>query len=98
MDLLAIHGLAIIGVDQLDFVAALRQEPDQLTQRPRDAIDLGKVRFRDECDSHNLRRADAGVKRRAPVMPPQQPTRLAPCGKGHPVKGGTVRRNDREKC
>ena len=34
MDLFAIHGFAVIGIDQLNFVAALRQNPNQLTQRP----------------------------------------------------------------
>ena len=82
VDLFAIHGLAVIGVDQLNFVAALRQDTDQFAQRPRDAIDLGKVRFRDQCDSHMVRRADAKVKRSERV-PPTHPTRLAPTGKGH---------------
>jgi hypothetical protein len=84
VDLFAINGFAVIGVDQLNFVAALRQNPDQLTQRPRDAIDLGKVRFRDECDPHIVRRADARVKR-CTGMPPKHPTRLPRHGKGHPV-------------
>ena len=62
MDLLAIHGHAVVGVDQLDVVAALPQVPDQFTQRPRHAIDLGKIGFRDQCDSHIPGRDDSRVR------------------------------------
>src|SRR5262249_55901603 len=44
---------AIIRVDQLDLVAGFGQGPDQLAQRPRHAIDLGEVRFGDDCDAHH---------------------------------------------
>jgi hypothetical protein len=89
MDLFAIHGFAVIGIDQLNFVAALRQNANQLTQRPRDAIDLGEVRFRDQCDPHIVRRDDARVKRRASLTP-KDPTRLAPSGTDYPVVDGRV--------
>jgi len=61
MDLSVIHRLAVVWVNQLNPVAASRQDPDQLTQRSGNAVDLGKVGFRDQCDSH--------VSGRAPVVP-----------------------------
>ena len=74
MDLLAIHGHAVVGVDQLDVIAVLPQEPDQLAQRPRHAIDLGKVGFRDQCDSHVSGRDDSRVKPGF-IMTMRKPTR-----------------------
>ncbi len=49
--------LAIIGVNQLDEVAALREMADQLAQRPGNAIDLGKVRFGDQTHAHGTSQA-----------------------------------------
>ena len=44
--------LAIIGVDQLDQIAALREMADELAERARNAIDLGKIRFSDQTHAH----------------------------------------------
>ena len=46
VNLLAAQAWAVVRVNQLDVVAALRQKPNQLPQRPRNPIDLGKVGFR----------------------------------------------------
>ena len=45
---------AVVGMNQLDRVALSPQVPDQFTQGPRDAVDLGEIGFRDDCDAHDL--------------------------------------------
>ena len=47
-----VDGLAVIRVDQLDRVTAVGQMPDQLPERPRDAVHLREVGFGDDRDAH----------------------------------------------
>lgn len=49
--------LAIIGMDQLDPVAALGEMADEFAQRPGNAIDLGKVRFGNQTHAHESSQA-----------------------------------------
>jgi 4-amino-4-deoxy-L-arabinose transferase-like glycosyltransferase len=49
--------LAIIGMYQLDPVAALGEMADEFAQRPGNAIDLGKVRFGNQTHAHGSSQA-----------------------------------------
>ena len=44
----------VVGMNQLDAVARLGEDANQLSESSRDAVDLGKIGFGDQCDAHGL--------------------------------------------
>ena len=52
VNVLLIDGRSVIRADQLNVIARFSQAASQLAQRPRYAVDLGKIGFGDERDTH----------------------------------------------
>ena len=54
MDVFSTAPRAVVGVDQLNVVAASVRTRTSSPRRPRNAVDLGKIGFGDQCDAHGL--------------------------------------------
>src|ERR1700722_15906200 len=57
VNILRVDVRPVVRADQLDLVARFAQTTRQLAHRPRDAVDLWKIRFSDERDTHGSSRA-----------------------------------------